>query len=955
MRFRLVLMILALAQICYAQWDVTGKVRNADNAEPLEMATVRLFAPVNGSWQDSVMVTGVQTAADGSYVLQHVANGRYHVVVSSVGYQEKSVAVRVADADVEMKAIRLKEDVTALAEVEVAGKAAEMVVKDDTLEYNTAAYQVAENATVEELLKKMNGVEVDKEGNVTVNGETIKAIRIDGKKFFGDDVQAATKNIPAEMINKIQVIDEKSDMAKLTGFEDDDTERIINLQLKENRKKGMFGNFAGGLGADMISDDGKYFGYDKNFFGQDFRYNASAFMNILSGESQTTVIGGANNVNQLRSGRGRGNWGGQNQGITWNENIGVNTNAEGKNGWTYGGDVQFNHSFNDTHTKSEKEQWSDQYTYNQNDTSSKQSNTWDVKTRLEFEWKIDSVSSLLLKPEISYTRTISDSYRAYDYFTGSVLTTEGRQSNIGASSDIAAGMRAIYNYKFLKPGRSITLNAYVSYDNTTGDSHNFSNNVSYTETPIASVNQWTDKRQNNISYRLRVSYVEPLYKNNHLLETVLRFSGNNRSSSKQQYNDSARTMLDADYSNSLKTTFFDESVEFNYRWVEKLFDLTAGVKLNPSQTLSETRYGNGLIRDTLLSVFNVSPNVSFKYKFGKKEFARIRYRGRTTQPTATQMEPVKDNSNAMNETVGNLNLVPAFAHNLHLMYSRYNQDRFSSIMTGLHGTLTKDALVSNSIYDENGKLYQQTVNARALPWWLSGDFMYNTPFANKLMQFHTRTSLSYTQRIAYVAREMSASQIATMIEGNTWMLGDESRTGNLRAQEDLTLRLTHKIVDVGVKGSFTYSRTNNNLSAQSLSNVFDWSVTGDMTFHLPRSWEIATDIGYTARYGYRLSDVNELIWNASITKSWGVASLALNVYDMLAQKKNIVQVVSENAVQYQKFNTLPTYFMLTFTYKLNRMGDLKAKGRAAFMQEMVESNPSGNPNKIPSGPPPMLR
>ena len=192
-----------------------------------------------------------------------------------------------------------------------------------------------------------------------------------------------------------------------------------------------------------------------------------------------------------------------------------------------------------------------------------------------------------------------------------------------------------------------------------------------------------------------------------------------------------------------------------------------------------------------------------------------------------------------------------------------------------------------------------------------------------------------------------------MLENNTWVRGSESRTGNLRAQEELTLRLTHKVVDVGAKGSFTYSRTQNNLSAQSISNVFNWSVTGDLTLHLPKSWEIATDIGYTARYGYKLDDVNELMWNASITKSWGAASLALNVYDLLNQKKNIVQVVGENYVQYQKFNTLPTYFMLTFTYKLNKMGDLKATGRAAFMQEMVESGNGNKPNSIPQGPPPM--
>lgn len=952
MRFKILFVALAVCGSVFGQWNITGTIRNADTQEPVEMATVRLFAPVR-NWADSTMVAGAQADFEGRFVLSDIKNGSYRLVVSSVGMQEQVLSVRVSDADLSLKPIRLREQVQRLGEVEVQGKAAEMTVKGDTLEYNTAAYKVGENATVEELLKKMSGVQVDSEGNVTINGESVKGVRIDGKKFFGDDVQAATKNIPAEMIEKVQVVDEKSDMAKLTGFEDDETERIINLQLKPDRKKGLFGNFSGGVGADMVADNGKWFDYNSRFMSEDFRYNGNIFMNILSGESQTTVIGGANNNNQLRTGRGRGNWGGQNQGITWNENLGVNTNIVGKNGWTYGGDMQLNHSFNDTRTKSEKEQWTDLLTYNQNDTTSKRSKTWDAKTRLEFEWKIDSLQSLILKPEISYTNTNSDSYRRYDYLTNSDTTTTGYQSNIGLTQETAASLRAIYNHKFMRPGRSITLHTFLRFNNTTGDSHNFSDNRSFTETPIASVNQWTNKLQNSFYYRLRLSYVEPIYKNNHLLETALTFAGNNRWSEKNQYKDSARVNKDLDYSNSLTNIFFDESLELNYRWVEKNFDLTAGVRLNPSQTLTRTVYGSGYVRDTMVSVFNVSPNVTFRYKFGKKEFARIRYRGRTTQPTITQMEPVRDNSNAMNLTIGNVNLVPAFAHNLHAMYSRYNQERFSSIMVGMYGTLTKDALVSNSIYDENGKLYQQTVNATALPWSLNGNVMYNTPFANKLMQVHTRTSLGYNQRLGYVLREMSAEQISKMLEDNTWVRGDESRTGNLRVQQELTLRLTHKVVDVGVKGNFTYSRTQNNLSAQSLSNVFDWSVTGDLTLHLPKSWEIATDIGYTARYGYKLSDVNELMWNASITKSWGAASLALNVYDILNQKKNIVQVVGENSIQYQKFNTLPTYFMLTFTYKLNKMGDLKATGRAAFMQEMVETG--GKPNRVPQGPPPMFR
>lgn len=952
---RLWLGVLLLVSISLsAQHEITGSLRN-ERGEPIDFATVCLYSY---SGTDSTMVQGVQTNLDGEFTLVKVKRGKYQLLLSSVGYVEQKVAINMTNKDLTLSPITLKEDIQALDELQVKGHAAEMTVKGDTLEYNTSAYKVGENAMVEDLLKKMSGVEVDTEGNVTVNGESITGIRIDGKKFFGDDVQAATKNIPAEMIEKIQVIDEKSDMAKLTGFEDDNTERIINLQLKSDRKKGLFGNFGGGLGADMVTDNGKWFDYNKNFFSEDFRYNANAFMNILLGESQTTVIGGANNTNSLRTGRGRGPFGGQNSGITWAENLGVNTNIAGKKGWLYGGDVQMTHSYNDTRTKSEKEQWSDEYTYNQNDTISKQSRTWDVKTRLEFDWTIDSLNTLLIKPEIAYTHSRTDQYKGYDYFRNNDSTTIGKQGNNGTTQDISAALKLIYSHKFLKPGRTLTLNGNVSFTNSLTDSHNFSDNR-YLELGIdTTTNQWTDKTQNSLNYEIKASFVEPIYKTNHFIETALTFSQNNRWSEKNQYNDSLKTGLDAEYSNSMQNRYYSEALEVNYKWIEQYFDLTVGIKLNPSQTHNITEYGSGLKRDTMVSVFNFSPNASFKYKFGKKEFARIQYRGNSTQPTINQLEPVKDNSNSMNETVGNPGLLPSFGHTLRFMYSKYNEKHFSSIMTGIRGSFTKDALVNNSIYDQTGKLYQQTVNANGIPFSVNADLMYNAPFAKKMMQVHTRTSVGYSRRLAYIRKEMSAEDIDAMMMSGVWSLGDESRTGNLQAQEELTLRFTHDIVDIGAKGQFTYSYTHNNISTVSTRNVFNYSVTGDVTFHLPKSWEISTDIGYTNRIGYgdNLGDLSEVLWNATISKAWTNASIALSAYDMLNQKKNVVQTVGENYVQYQRYNTLPTYFMFTFTYKLNRMGSLKATGKAGKMQEMIEQNPTGMENKgrmmPPMGPPP---
>ena len=969
-----------------AQYTLSGTILSKTDGVPVEMATVRLFAyPKNNmpapppgmpnmpappaDMPDSILVQGAQTTYDGLFVLNNIRPGEYKLIISSVGFNEVIKEVKMPKANLDLPTIRLTEQVQHLAEVSVQGRAAEMTVKGDTIEYNTAAYQVSETATVEELLKKMNGVEVDKEGNVTINGEEIKSVRIDGKKFFGDDVQTATKNIPADMIDKIQVIDEKSEMAKLTGFEDDETERIINLSLKKDRKKGVFGNYSGALGADMVTEEGGWFDYGNPAYGKtdaarmshflqdDARYNANLFTNLLLGESQTTIVAGANNTNEIRSRRGRGWFGGQNAGVTASENLGVNTNIDltgnlekkdDKTELLLGGDATINHSTNDTRTHSQKESYSEEATYIDQDTTNKMTQAWDAQMRLEMEYQIDSMNKIILRPQISYSNSRSEQNNSYTYERDSVLINDGYQRQQSLQEEISASMRATYNHKFAKPGRALTMRANFTFKNTEKNDTTFAFDNLNSDTLV---NQNTFATNNAFSYSLRTSFVEPIYGKNHFIETVLSLSGSNRNSVKDQYSMmDGSYQYDSVYSNALSNNMYTEQLELNYRWVSEKIDLTAGARVLATQTYSKTYYGGILARDTLYNRWNWSPNVRFRYKFGQKEFARIVYRGRVNQPTIQQMEPVRNNSDAMNETVGNLGLNPAFSHNIFAMYSKFNQEKFSSMMVGMNANLTQDALTNNTIYDKTGKRYLQTVNAEMIPWYVGAHFMSNTPFCNKMFQFHSRTAVSYNQRVAYVLHEQNADSIAQMIEANTLQLGDASKTGTFRMSSDLTLRFTHKIVDIGVKNTNIYSLTHNSLNKKNISHIGDWIITGDVTFHLPKLWNIATDVSYTSRHGYQgLTDVNELIWNFSLDKTWANSTLTLKVYDLLNDKKNIVQTVSETSVSYQKFNTLPTYFMLTYTYKLNRMGGLKAKGAAAWQQQMYESG--GRP---PMGPPPHM-
>lgn len=967
MKKLLVLIVLFSAwQMLWAETQtVQGRVVNEGNGELLELATVRAFRYAKDG-SDSTLVIGVHTDQNGAFFLR-LEPGAYALIITNLGYVDKKLPFTVAGHDVNLKSIAMKEDVQSLSEVQVRGTAAELTVKGDTLEYNASAYKVNENAMVEDLLKKMSGVEIGADGSVTVNGEEIKAIRIDGKKFFGDDVQTATKNIPANMIEKVQVLDQKSDMAKMTGIEDDDSERIINLTLKENKKKGLFGNFSGALGADALGDDqSKLFHYNYKgtpaeqagqFFSEDFRYNASAFMNLMLGESQTTIIAGANNTNEARSGRGRG-WrpgGGGQSGITWAENVGVNTNIILNPQWTFGGDVNLNHTSNTTMTDSEKEQYTEGRTFDNSDSTRAHSKGWDVNARLEFEFNPDSLNTLLLKPNLSYSRNWTNKenrflYQANDTLDPMLMDTlsNGQQRNESLSQDINASLQALYTHRFAqKKGRSLSMDIRGGITSTNVGSYNISDGQH-----VQNINQHQEKNSQSGNYSLKVTYIEPLYKTYHYLETSLYFGQTLRNSDKQQFNideEGNYTLKDSTFSNAFRNLFFDEYAEVNYRYLKDKIDLTAGFRANPSQTRSTTTYADGYVFDTLNTVWNYSPRLTFKYKFAKKEFARIIYRGNSQQPSVSQMEPVRDNSNAMAETVGNMGLNPSFRHFIRAFYSRYNQDRMSSLNTGLRANLTKDALVNNSLYDVTGKVYRQTVNAEGLPFDLSWDIMYNTPVIKNRLHFFTRTELGYNHRLAYVSHNMPVD-----LDINDLPLGDESKTNNLRAREELSLRLSHDVVDFGLRGNVTYSRTQNNQTVN-ITNTINWGVTADFTFHLPYNWSLSTDIGYNDKWGYNLEgSLSEIMWNAKIDKTWKAATLSLNLYDILNQKKNVVETIGENYIQYQRFNTLPTYFTLSFSYKLNRMGDLKAKGQAGFMQEMMESGQQ--PGKgMPAGPPPFMR
>ena len=894
-------LFLFISGLLSAQYNIKGRVIEDGSKEVVCFAAVRLF-----NVKDTVnLVSGTQTDLDGNFVISGIKAGDYILETSFLGYENKRQRVSVKTSDVVLPDIKLVVNMQLLNEVTVEATAVQMVVRGDTIEYNANAFKTDENSVVEDLLKKLPGVEVDNEGKITINGEKISKIQVDGKKFFDGDIEMATKNLTADMIEKIQVLDKKISPSDFTGSEDSDTERIINLTLKPSKKKGTFGNVTAGAGIDI----------DKHF-----RYDGNLFLNFMNNKSQTAVTGSANNVNTARNSRGRGSWGVGN-GITTTQNLGVNNNTILNDKNKIGGDATFNHSENEAITKTDKESYSRGSVFKDSSDSRTNSENYNANIRMEYEWNINKRSTLIVQPNVAYNHATSDSYKEYVNRRNDTVTNSGF-SKLESKNDVFSGglSTTFTNKSARKEGRSLQLNLRGDFSNTEAETFNLSEKRSQKDT--AQINQYSTNTANRYNGLLRFMYTEPLWNEKNFLEVGTSFKYTRNQSEKEQY-DKAQyddnfkgdyTELNEEYSNTFNNDFFSETLELNYKLKAEKYNLTLGVQGEPSQTYSLTEYADGKTREVSNNVINFAPRGLFQYNFSKRKSLRFDYRGSTGQPSINQLQPVKNNSNLTNETVGNAALNPAFNHRFGLRYSTSDIERSSSFNANINGNLTKDALVTNSIFDETGKQYTQTVNSPKMPYNISGNVLYNTPLPIKNLSINARTSAGYNTRYGYSSRNIK------IINTDSLPLGDLSTTQRFNVNAQLSLTYSHKVIEISFRSNAGYSDTRNNLNNNTNNRTWDWSETGNLTFHLPKKINITTDISYQNRSGYANFDRPELIWNAGINMTFlkDRAVLSFKATDILQQRLNIEQIVGDNYIQYTETNVLRSYFMLSFTYKINQ-------------------------------------
>ncbi|MDR0845614.1 MAG: outer membrane beta-barrel protein [Tannerella sp.] len=891
-------LLLISMQGVIAQVEVRGNVtEKAGNKEPIEQAAIRLL-----NLKDSTLINGVVSTKDGFFAIKNVKTGRYLLNVSFIGYASIYQMLEITGKvnPVNVGKLEMEEDAIMLGEAVVTAKAVEVTVRNDTIEYNADSYKVAEGSVLEDVLKKMPGVEIDSDGKVTVNGKEVKKIMVDSKEFFSSDPKVATKNLPAKMVDKVQVLDKKSDMAMMTGFDDGDEETIINLTVKPGMKQGWFGNAYGGLG-------------NKE------RYDGNFMVNRFINNDQFTIMGGANNTNNMGfsdmagamfggMGGGRGGFGGGGgNGITSSGNIGTNFSKEFSPKLVAGGNIRYSHSDNDTESMNDTEyilsRDSSSYDHSENKRNTLSNN---IGADFRMEWKLDTLTQLIFQPSFSYSQTNSrEDINSYSLDNQQDSINSSRSAALSDGEGYNASARLEISRKLNDKGRVLSGSISGGYNDTYSNGVNNSNTKYFMFADSSDIIDQKVRYDNSgYNYRAYASWVEPLGRNN-FLQATYRISQNKRESLKNSFNSDATgnyTVLDSTYSKSTRNSAVEQRASIAFKAVREKYNYTIGFNVDPSYSKTETFVGDNTLYSMSRHVTNFSPTAQLNYRFDKRSNLRIDYDGRTTQPSMSQLQPVADISDPLNTTIGNPELKPTYTNELRIRYQQFVPESQSAFMIMANGNYILNAVVNKSIFDANTHKRITTYENVNGNYNGNARIIFNRPLKNKKFSINSMSFLTYSEANGFINDKKNTNTGISLSE----------RAG-------INFRSTY--LDLGLNGNIRYNKTKNSLQEQNDLTTYNYGGGASTTIYLPYNFQIESDINYSTNSGYAEGyQQEELLWNASASKAFlknNSGTLKFKIYDILRDRSNISFTSTDNTMRYSEYNTLTSYFIVSFIYRFS--------------------------------------
>ena len=934
----------------YAQErKITGRITDRDTKEAVPQVTIQLLKA------DSTFVTGGLSNDDGDFNITAPDNGKFIIKMTSVGYLTLTKDITISeDRNVAMGNVTMGADAIMLKETTVTGQAVKMTIIDDTVVYNAAAFRTPEGSVVEELVKKLPGAQVDDDGNITINGKSVKKVKVDGKEFMTGDTKIAIKNLPTSIVEKVKAYDEKSDLSRITGIDDGEETTVIDFGLKQGMHKGTFANVDIGVGTKS-------------------RYAEKMMASYMNSTSRYMLVGDANNVNDRGFSGGRGGGG---NGLNASKTLGGNINYEKRKVIQVDGSVRWTHNDGDRQSTSSSEDFVSKAASFSNSNSKNFSRSDNFQAQMRLEWTPDSVTNIMFRPNFSYQgndgNTVSENASftedPYDY-VDDPLSEEGlatlsdkdivvnKRANRSASNSGSTSVDASlqYNRRLNAYGRNVTLRGSVNYSDR--DNKSLSSNdvhlyqvMNYLNTGDSTyvTNRYNLTPTRAWGYSLQATYSEPIFKNVFLqfnYQFQYKYNKSDRSTfdfSRDNYDmfsyysgkyggwnkyfsglvNPLDYYLDDDLSRFSEYKNYIHDLRVTLRIVREKYQINAGLMLQPQTTKFIQRY-QGVDVDSTRHVINFSPTLNMRYRFSRQEQLRLEYRGSSSQPNMSQLLDITDDSNPLNVSKGNPGLKPSFRNNMRLSYNKHIQSHMQSIMVYADYSNTRNSISNMVTYDE------KTGGRTTRPENINGDWntsvgaTYNVAIDSVgIWNISTATNYSYTNNVGYITLNRDESS-----QKNT------TRTTSVR--EHLQLSYRKDWFEITTDGSVNYNHSRNLLQTNSNLDTWQFSYGASMNIYAPWGSSISTDIHEQSRRGYNdaAMNTNELIWNVQVAQSFlrgKPLTITLQFYDILHEQSNFSRMINAMRRSDTSYNTITSYAMLHAIYRFNAFGSRQARRGMRF-------------------------
>jgi hypothetical protein len=919
-RMLLLVGMVSLATIAVAQKNKMVKGRLVDTLakQQIENATVSI---VNA--KDSSLAGFTRTDAEGRFALNNLQPGTYRLSASLVGFHPVWRNFEISnDAATDLGEIKMK-DKSLLDEVTVQNQRPPVQVNGDTLEFNAEAFKTKPNAVVEDMLKKMPGVEVDKDGVIRVNGQRISRVFVNGKEFFGNDPKIATRNLDADAVDKVQVFDKKSDQAEFTGVDDGNSEKAINLKLKKDRKKMNFGKVTAGIGTKE-------------------RFDGQFNMNRFNGDQQLSAIGMANNTNRqgftfsdilnftgeaqrmMRGGgggrivinnNGPADFGLPVQGANNSEGIaktiagGINFNNTWKkktelNGSYFYNNIDLN---NEKNTTRQNLSPVNPFAYNEKNTSNKKSES--NRINLSIDSKIDSFNSIKFTPQFTSQHNQYKSNSNYEsLLPGDKLLNKGFNNSTTDAAGFNYASNLLYRHRFKKKGRTFSSNINTGYNDTRSNGTLQSINNFYINGVLDgkdTLDQMSKLNSLTYSYGINLSYTEPLSKKA-LLEINSFYNKSNGELDKKTYDLNNQTgkhdvMNDA-LSNNFKSDYTYSGGGVNLRAQKKKTTLGFGAAVQYASLLNVLKDNSNINQHFT----NILPAANFGYNFSKTKNLSIQYSTSTQQPTPAQLQPVKDVSDPLNIKEGNPNLKQQYQHNISLNYFAASPLAQRSLFAYANYSASKNAIVNADVLDQFGGRTTSYNNVNGV-----SNLFVGMESGFKIKKINTRINVG-SNGILY--------------NNYNSLDGQKNHITNLAITPRVGLTYNYKEkFDISTSARFGYNFIKYSLQPSFNDHYWRNTYETDANINLPWNISINNELSYSINTGRSQGyNKNVALWNAAITKGlfkYNRGTFKLSVFDLLNQNIGISRNANLNYIEDASYKVLNRFYMASFTYNLRKAGN----------------------------------